>query len=150
MKEYFSEQQKDFTVILVANIFNLIMVGIFYARTQGAFHPLIFGVVWTAFILLLAAAGISNLRAGREWWTFVLPLIMIVFLLLELILDYILKIDFRSTGLLAPYLILYYLAILGLIGYGFLIEKKWGFITLLTYFLSQIAALFSYFNVGHG
>jgi hypothetical protein len=140
----------DPTIVAVANSFNLIMVGIFYARTRGALHPLIFGLVWAVLILLLAAAGISNLRAGRVWWSYVLPLIMVIFLALELVLDYFLQYDFRSTSLLTPYLILYYLAILGMIGYGFQTGKKWGFITLATYFLSQAAALYSYSLVGHG
>jgi hypothetical protein len=140
----------DILILAVANLFNLIMVGIFYARTQGAQHPQIFALVWAGFILLLAVAGISNLLAGREWWSYVLPLIMIIFLALELVLDYILQLDFRNTALLTPYLILYYLAILGMIGYAFQVGRKWGFITLATYFLSQIAALFSYFRVGHG
>jgi hypothetical protein len=41
-------------------------------------------------------------------------------------------------------------ATLGMIGYSFLAERKYGFITLATYFLSQIAAVYSYFRVGHG
>jgi hypothetical protein len=39
---------------------------------------------------------------------------------------------------------------MGMIGYSFAAQKKYGFITLATYFLSQIAALYSYFKVGHG
>lgn len=150
MEKYLSERQSDRTVILTANFFNLIMVGIFYARTKGALHPVIFGLVWALFILLLSAAGINNYRAEREWWSYILPLIMVIFLAVELVLDYIIHYDFRSTNLLTPYLILYYLAILGMIGYGFLAGKKWGFITLATYFLSQAAALYSYSQVGHG
>ena len=63
---------------------------------------------------------------------------------------YILQINFRSTRLLGPYLLLYYLAILGMIGYSFQIGKTYGFITLLTYFINQIATFYSYFRVGHG
>ena len=150
MKAHNSEHWVDMAVVLTANTFNLIMVGIFYARTRGISHPALFGLVWAIFILVLAAVGIRNLRAGREWWFFVLPLIMVVFLAVELVLDYFLQYDFRTTALLTPYLIVYYLAILGLIGYAFQTEKKWGFITLVTYFLSQAAALYSYLQVGHG
>jgi len=46
--------------------------------------------------------------------------------------------------------LLYYVSILGMIGYSFVAQKKVGFITLGTYFLSQIAAFYSYFKVGHG
>jgi hypothetical protein len=37
-----------------------------------------------------------------------------------------------------------------MIGYSFLANKRYGFVTLVTYFLSQIAALYSYLQVGHG
>lgn len=92
----------------------------------------------------------AEYKNGREWWTYVLPSIFIAFLVLEIVLDYILKIEFRTTPLLGPYLLLYYAAIFGMIGYSFRIGKKYGFITLVTYFLSQIAALYSYTQVGHG
>jgi hypothetical protein len=75
---------------------------------------------------------------------------MVVFLIIEVVLDYILQYDFRNTSLLGPYLLLYYVSVLGMIGYSFAVQKKYGFITLATYFLSQIAAFYSYFKVGHG
>ena len=75
---------------------------------------------------------------------------MWTFLIIEVVLDYVLKSDFRNTSLIGPYLLLYYISILGMIGYSFLVEKKYGFITLVTYFLSQFAALYSYMKVGHG
>lgn len=65
-------------------------------------------------------------------------------------LDYVTRYEFRSTALLGSYLFLYYVSILGMIGYSFLAEKTCGYVTLATYFLSQIAALYSYFKVGHG
>jgi len=140
----------DLYIIAVANLFNLIMVVIFYLRTRFVNHPLVFGYVWAGFIIFIVSATIINIKSKRSWWTITLPLIFSVFLVVELILDYILQYDFRSTSLLAPYLLLYYVSILGMIGYSFLTEKKYGAITLATYFLSQIAAIYSYFKIGHG
>jgi len=140
----------DQYVIAIANLFNLIMVVIFYLRTINIDHALVFGYVWASFIIVLVTVTILNIRSKRSWWAIALPLILSIFLAVELILDYILQYDFRSTSLLAPYLILYYVSILGMIGYSFLTEKKLGIITLATYFLSQIAAFYSYFKVGHG
>ena len=140
----------DLYIFGVANLFNLIMVVIFYLRTRYVTHPLVFGYIWAGLIIVLVTAAIINIRSKRSWWTIALPLIFSVFLVVELILDYILQNDFRSTSLLAPYLLLYYGSILGMIGYSFLTKKKFGAITLATYFLSQIAAIYSYFKVGHG
>ncbi len=144
-------QTEDLIVFSLANLMNLIMVAIFLSRAGGnSDHAIIIGWVWVIFILILTGVVVLNIKNVREWWTYVLPSIFIAFLVLEVVLDYILKIEFRTTRLLGPYLLLYYAAIFGMIGYSFRIGKKYGFITLLTYFLSQIAALYSYTQVGHG
>jgi hypothetical protein len=39
---------------------------------------------------------------------------------------------------------------MGMVGYASQVEQRLGFITLATYFLHQIAALYSYSRVGHG
>jgi hypothetical protein len=91
-----------------------------------------------------------NLTSGRDWWTFVLPLIMIAFLILELLLDYVLQIPFRETRLLWLYLALFYLSAWMMIGYTFLVDKPYGFITLIIYFISLAATAYSYSQVGHG
>ena len=140
----------DLVVVTLANLMNIIMVFIFYARTKGAQHPLVFGFTWGVFILVLAVVVFLNIMAKRAWWFIVLPLLLAMFLMLELVLDYVLQIEFRSTKLLGPYLLIYYASIMGMIGYAFLTEKKYGVITLVTYFASQIAAFFSYIQVGHG
>jgi hypothetical protein len=101
-------------------------------------------------VMVLAYVVTANARGKREWWTTVLPALLLVFLLAEVALDYVARYEFRSTALLGPYLFLYYISILGMIGYAFLAEKTYGYFTLATYFLSQIAALYSYFKVGHG
>ena len=150
MNTKISSRTVDLVVVMLANLVNVIMVYIFLMRIQGVQHPLIFGWVWGAFAILLVGAFGLNARAKREWWFILIPLLLALFLILEIVLDYILQIEFRSTWILGPYLLLYYAAIMGMIGYAFLTEKKYGFITLATYFASQIAALFSYINVGHG
>ena len=141
----------DLIVFTVANFMNLIMVVIFISRARGSSdHVIIVGWVWVFFILALTGVVVLNIKNGREWWTYVLPLILIAFLVLEIVLDYILKIEFRTTRLLGPYLLLYYAAIFGMIGYSFRIGKMYGFITLMTYFINQIATFYSYSLVGHG
>jgi hypothetical protein len=140
----------DLTVVVVTNLMNLLMVLVFFLRTTEVGRVSVLAFVWAAFILVLALVVVLNRRAKREWWAVTLPSLLVLFLMVELALDYIARYDFRSTSLLGPYLLLYYVSIMGMIGYAFLTEKRYGFITLATYFLSQIAALFSYFTVGHG
>jgi len=98
----------------------------------------------------LSIAIVINASGQREWWTVVFPAILLAHFLMELILDTILRLEFRSTKLLWPYLAVYYLALLAMIGYSFGIGKVFGFITLGTYFVNLAATGYSYARVGHG
>ena len=140
----------ELAAISIANLFNIIMVVIFILRTVQAGHLLIFGIVWVMFIGVLSIVVFQSIKTKRGRWFIILPTLFDLFLIVEVILDYIFRYEFRSTGLIGPYLLLYYVSIFGMIGYSFLVEKKYGFITLMTYFLSQFAALYSYMKVGHG
>lgn len=150
MKVRTTHRSIDLIIVAVANLMNSLMVFIFILRSMMIERLQFVGLIWAVFIIVLAAVIVLNIRSKREWWTIVLPLFLVIFLIVEVVLDYIFKYDFRGTIFLGPYLLLYYVSILGMIGYSFLTEKKYGFITLVTYFLSQIAAFYSYFKIGHG
>ena len=150
MKKTVSNRYMDFVMVAIANLFNITMVVVFLLRTTQIRHMEIVSLIWVVFIATLAVVLVQNIKAKRGWWFFVFPLLLGIFLVVEVVLDYITKYEFRNTRLLGPYLLLYYISILGMIGYSFLVEKKYGFITLTTYFLSQFAALYSYLMVGHG
>jgi len=150
MKKMTSNRLIDLTVIAIVNLFNIIMVVVFILRTMQTAHLQLVGFIWVIFIIALAITVFLNIKAKSGRWLVVLPLLFEIFLIVEVMLDYVTKIDFRNTSAIVPYLILYYVSILGMIGYSFLVEKRYGFITLVTYFFSQFAALYSYLMVGHG
>ena len=150
MNKRVSQRTVGLVVVAVANLMNMIMVVVFLSRSMMVERLQVVGFIWGALILVLAAVVVLNVRAKREWWAIVLPLLLVVFLIVEIVLDYIIQYDFRSTILLGPYLLLYYVSIMGMIGYAFLTGKRLGIITLVTYFLNQIATFYSYFKVGHG
>lgn len=141
----------DLILCVTANLVNLLMVGIFLSRTKGLKRVEFWlGLGLEMLALPLIIAVILNVIEGRELWFSILPLPLIVFLIVELWLDYLLKLDFRRSGFLGPYLILYYLGLMGMIGYAFLVSKVWGFGTLVTYFLNLIVTWYSYKKVAHG
>ena len=141
----------DYALFAIANAVNILMIGIFFSRPKRLRQvEYVLGIVLEALAIPLAISVVLNLVGKREWWTIVLPSLLIVFLIVELILDYILKLEFRNTRLVWPYLLLYYLALWGMIGYCFLVGKAYGFITLATYFLNLLATWYSYSRVGHG
>lgn len=144
----------DLGVVIVANLINLLLTVIFLARVKALTRATpverIAGLATVALALPLAAVVIINAIAKRGGWLWGLPLITIAYLSVEFILDYALKIDFRSTEWLAPYLILFYLSEFAMIGYTFMVGKPYGFITLVTYFINMAATFYSYGRVRHG
>ncbi len=143
-----NKHKLDLAVVVIVNLFNLMVVGLMLARVAQIDYNLAVPLVLMA--LLLIAASIVNAIGKRENWFYILPLILAVYLFAEWLLDYVFKIDFRSTWLLGPYLLLFYAGQMGMIGYAFLAKKGYGVITLVTYFLSLAATAYSYINVGHG
>lgn len=127
----------DLAVVLCANLFNLMMVAIFLLRAQGrqrAEHRL--GLFEVPLAIVFAIASIINWMNARDVWLVLLPALVVLFIMAELLLDYILKIEFRHKRLLGPYLLFFYAAQMGMIGYAFIVKEVYGLITLLTYFAS--------------
>ena len=144
-------QKLDLVVVIVANLLNLILSLIFLNRIFGRMeweHGLGYGTL--IMIVPLTVVALTNLVRERGWAFWLLPLVMVVFLIVEFVLDYWLKFNFRRTAWLGPYLLGYYLALFAMIGYAFMAGKSYGFITLITYFINLAATFFSYARVGHG
>jgi hypothetical protein len=141
----------DIGIFIIANLINLLLVSIFLSRPKGLRKiERILGLMVVAMIFPVGLAIILNIIGKRGEWMIILPTVLILFLAAELLLDYILKLNFRKTKWLWPYLILYYSAMMAMIGYSFLIGKIQGFVTLSTYFLCLLATWYSYARVGHG
>jgi hypothetical protein len=138
-------QTVDLALVVVANLVNLLVAGMFLCRAFGrARCATVVGLASLALSLPIAGVVAFNIIEARERWTFILPALWILYSVVEFVLDYVLKLNFRETALLWPYLILYYLAQLGLVGYGYGVGDLYGFITLGTYFVCLGAMAFSY------
>jgi hypothetical protein len=137
-------QSIDLAVFAIANLTNLLLAVMFLFRSRGkAKAGSLFG--WGAVVLgiPLLAAVIINALGGRPWWSFVLPGLLVLYDVVEFGLDYLLKFDFRHSRWLGPYLGLFYIALMGMIGYSFAVGKPFGFITLATYFVILAATAYS-------
>ncbi len=141
----------DLGVFAVANVINLLLVVMFAAR--GRRNEKVERVAGLIIVFLgfpLIAASVLNALGRRAAWAWGLPLLMAAFCLVEYLVDYALKVDFRSGRAMKPYLILFYLALMAMIGYSFLVEKTFGYVTLATYFLQMGATAYSFGRVKHG
>ncbi len=141
----------DLSVVIIANFFNIIITVIMISRPlDWSRLEYYLGLVCGILALPLGVAVVYYLVINKEWWMIVLPGLLILYLVVEWVLDYVVKFDFRQTRWLGPYLLLFYTAQWGMIGFCFGLDPIYGFICLGTYFLSLGATAYSYKKVGHG
>jgi len=147
---YFMKNNIDLFVFIIANLTNLLLAVMFLFRARGRSKVgNAFGWVAVVLGIPLLAAAVINILGMRPWWAFVLPGLLVLYDAVEFVLDYILKFDFRHSRWLVPYLGLYYMALIGMIGYTFAVGKPYGFVTLVTYFINLAATAWSYACVQH-
>lgn len=139
----------DVIVVYFAILINVLMAVLFAARIFGLPEiEYIIGLIVIIMGFSLGYIAFFNKKNGRDMWEVYLLLPIFLFFVVELVLDYILKLDFRSTILVGPYVLFYYIGLWGLIGYAFRFDKKWGFVTLATYFLNMFLSILPYvFNI---
>ena len=132
----------DLIVVYMANLINVIMAILFVARISGLPRvEYVLGVVVMIMGFALGGIAFFNKKNKRNKWEVYLLIPIFLFFVVDLILDYILSFDFRSTAIVGPYILLYYVGLWGLIGYNFRFDRKWGFVTLATYFLNMILSI---------
>ena len=132
----------DLVVVCLANFINVIMAILFTVRILSL--PQVeyaLGIVVMIMGFALGYIALLNKKNGRNKWEVYLLIPIFLFFIVDLFLDYLFPSDFRSTLIAFPYVLLYYIGLWGLIGYGFRFDKKWGFVTLATYFLNMTLSI---------
>jgi small-conductance mechanosensitive channel len=136
----------DLIVVYLANLINVIMVFLFVARISALSQvERVLGIVAMIMGFCLGYIALINRMKKRDKWETYLLVPIFLFFIVELVLDYILDFDFRSTALVGPYVLFYYVGLWGLIRYAFRFDKKWGFLTLVTYFLNMSLSVLQHF-----
>ena len=89
---------------------------------------------------------IFNLIFQREWWFWLFPTLFLCFLIFDIIVDYVKKIEFRNPRnprILVPFLILYYVSIILMWGLTWTLGALYGAITGVTYFLQMGGSIYA-------
>ena len=135
----------DLIVVSLANLINIVMAFLFVARLSSLPQvQYVLGIITMIMGFALGYVAFLNKKNKRDKWMTYLLIPIFIFFVVELTLDYFLEFNFRSTSIVIPYIVLYYVGLWGLIGYSFLFDKKWGFITLVTYFANMIMSILPY------
>jgi hypothetical protein len=142
-KNYYA--RRDLIAVGIANVINVVMAVLFAARVTGLPQAeRISGIVAMILGFALGYIAFLNKKSKRDKWTSCLLIPIFLFFVAELFLDYILALDFRNTIIVGPYILLYYVGLLGLIGYSFKFNTRWGFVTLATYFANMTLSILPY------
>ena len=136
----------DLIVVYLANLINVIMTILFTARIFGLPQvEYLLGIVGMVMGFVLGYIAFLNKKNKRDKWEAYLLIPILLFFIVDLILDYVLTFEFRSTAIVGPYVLLYYVGLWGLIGYSFRFDKKWGFLTLATYFMNMVFSVLTHY-----
>ena len=130
----------------LANLINIFIAFLFLARMSDLTElENTLGIAVITIGFALGYIAYLNKKNCRDKWETYLLIPIFLFFIVELLLDYILNFDFRSTALVGPYILFYYVGLWGLIGYAFRFDKKWGLLTLATYFLNMLASVLQHY-----
>lgn len=119
----------DLLFVVTAVLFNWLVVGIYIAnRRQHNDLVQLFGAGFMSLTLPLTVVFFSYLSTGKEPWVYLGFAVISLYLLIELLFDYVWKIPFREMLLLhIAYILLFYAALASLIVIAFSIDRGWGY-----------------------
>jgi len=138
----------DLAFVITATVFNLLIAAIFVAvkhNRTGLVRGLGLAVMATA--VPFAVAFLHTLQTGNDSIVQVYFGFIFLYLAVELLLDFILKFDFRKSRLThIPYILLEYLALFGIIAIAFSIHPTWGYIVSITFWILMASLIYLYWD----
>lgn len=136
----------DLLLFFIINIANIDITIIFLARVKKPGLERGLGIIYIALSIPTLILIILNIVFLREWWFWVFPSIFFIFVIFEIIVDYVKKIEFRNPRkkkILVPYLLLYYISIILMWGLTWTLGILFGAITGITYFLQLGCSIYA-------
>jgi hypothetical protein len=145
-----STQVSNIVGAIVANLINVLVIAVFIARLSN--RPKIeywLGIILTLSIVPLAYLFITAIGFKRPFLYFIQIGLMITYLVVELMLDYILKVDFRQNQrIVIPYIMLFFSGTGGMIGVASHAGKVWIIVTVISFLIMAILAFIQHYITG--
>lgn len=141
-KMYFS----DWLFFVSAILFNLTISGLYIAvKFNNNFFTKFLGIIIVLLTIPFTITLIGFIKARSKSRKIILNAMILLYLLVEIALDYILKIPFREIlSLHIPYIIIFYAACYSMIVIAWRIDRIKGIIVLLTFTLLIISLIYMY------
>ena len=138
----------DLIFVLSAAAFNLLIASIFIAQKLGRGKLVrVFGILWLWLIVPLALVFVSYWRTGREIRIMLYLDLVFLYMLVELLLDHVLRYNFRAKAVThVPYILLEYAALFSLIAIAFDIDSRWGWVVSICFWILMGSLVFLYWD----
>ena len=138
----------DLMFVLSAAAFNLLIAAIFIAqKLEREKLVSVFGILWLWLIVPLALVFVAYWQTGREMRIMLYFELVLLYMLVEFLLDYIFKIDFRAKAVThVPYILLEYVALFSLIAIAFDIDPRWGWVVSICFWIMMGGLVFLYWE----
>ena len=135
----------DLVFVICATLLNLFVIAIYISEKLGKMKLVrTLGICVLALTIPFLVVFIAYLFAGKELKILLVFPAIFLYMFLELLWDYLLKVDFRSKPLLhIPYIILFYIVLFGNIAIAFGINRTWGWVVSITFWMLLAALVFS-------
>ena len=136
----------DLIQFIVINCANILISIIFISRVKKKELEHILGILYIILGAPTLLLTIFNIHFQREWWIWIFQLLFVFFIIFELIVDYVKKIEFRNPRnkrILIPYLILYFVSIILIWGLTWTLGIVYGGITGITYFFQLGCSIYA-------
>ena len=128
--------------VITANMYMLLIIAMFAARILGWLEiGRWVGIASSLVLIPLIYLFIVGFKTDRRMIYFVWLTLMILFALFELIVDDILKVDFRSVQrAVVPYVMFFFAATGGMIGVAAQAGKPWSIVTSVVFLIMAVLA----------
>jgi hypothetical protein len=105
------------------------------------------GLHWSLLTIPFAVVFVHYLTEGKSLGIMVRFGFVFLYILVEFLLDYILKFDFRQKWIThAPYIVLEYIALFSLIGIAFGIDRGWGYLVSISFWILMASLIYVYWD----
>ena len=127
----------DFIFICASIILNISVSSVYVATKLGDI-PLtkVFGGIAVSMIVPFTVTLLGYLRAKEKKRTIISNGIVLIYLLLEISLDYVLQIPFREIlAIHIPYIVVFYAALFSMMAVSFEKNKRMGYVVIATFWV---------------
>lgn len=138
----------DLLFVVTALAFELLIIAILIAEKRQR-HELVkaLGIIWALLAVPLVIVFVHDLTVGGDRWLVLSFGLIFLYMAVEIVFDFVLKIPFRERPALhIPYIILEYGALFGLIHIAFTIGPTWGYAVAVGFWLLLATVIFVYWD----